>query len=95
MPVSQARALLGILFFISPLVGSCTRERTRPSFDPDLALLEIAKSLCAAPRTALQQYLADERRRTAWLHDSMRAALPDTFLSRLDSTLAEGLRRGS
>ena len=89
----QSRALLGILFLISSAVGSCTRERTRQSFDPDLALLEIAKGVCAAPRTTLKQYLADRRRPTTWAHDSTRVAR-DTLQSRLDSTLAQYVRTG-
>jgi len=89
----QSRALLGILFLISSAVGSCTSERTRQSFDPDLALLEIAKGVCAAPRTTLKHYLADRRRPTTWVHDSTRVAR-DTLQSRLDSTLAQYVRTG-
>jgi len=73
--------------------ASCTRERAQPSFDPDLALLDIAKTICAGPRSTLKRYLADQGRHTTWLRDSMRVG-PDTLWSRLDSTLADYMRIG-
>src|SRR5207249_10150492 len=77
-------------------LASCTPERSQPSsLDPDVALLGIAKSLCAAPRTSLRQYLADQRRPNR-LVDSMRMAdtQVDTLFSRFDSTLAGYIRTG-
>ncbi len=84
-------ALLGTLFLIS--WTSCARERAQSSFDTDLALLDIAKTICAAPGSTLRRYLSNEGRHTPWIRDSMRVG-PDTFWSRLDSTLADYTRTG-
>ena len=89
----RSLAFLGTLLLISSAWASCTRERTRPSIDPDLTLLDVARSLCAAPRTTLKRYLAAQGHQTIWLPDSLRAVL-DTLQPGLDSTLADDARRG-
>ena len=81
-------ALLGTLVLISSSWTSCARERTS-----DLVLLDLARSLCAAPRPALQGFLASRGHQTTWLPDTVRAIL-DTMQPRLDSTLADYTRRG-
>ncbi len=88
--VRRSSPLLGTLFLIS--WASCSRERARPPFDPDLALLDIAKTVCAAPRSTLRAYLTDRGHHTAWLRDM--GVGPDTLWARLDSTLADATRRG-
>ena len=81
-------ALLGTLVLISSSWTSCARERTS-----DLMLLDLARSICAAPRATLQGFLVAQGHQTTWLPDTVRAIL-DTMRPRLDSTLADYARRG-
>ncbi len=94
VPMRETGALLGV-FLLSAVLASCTRERALPSFDPAAALLDIARSACAAPRSTLQGYVADRRRHTRQ-YDSIRTAHSDldTTLSHLDSDLAGYVRTG-
>jgi hypothetical protein len=79
-------AVVSTLFFIS---SGCTRERTRPSLDPSLTLLDVARNLCAAPRATLQRYLASHGHQTIWLPDSLRAILDTMRRPHLESTFAD------
>jgi len=81
-------AVLGSLVLISSSWTSCAREPTS-----DLVLLDLARSICAAPRATLQGFLAAQGHQTTWLPDTVRAIL-DTMRPRLDSTLADYTRRG-
>ena len=56
-------------------------------------LLDLARSICAAPRATLQGFLVAQGHQTTWLPDTVRAIL-DTMRPRLDSTLADYARRG-
>ncbi len=94
VPMRETGVLFGVLL-LSAVSAGCTRERPRPSFDPAAALLDIARSSCAAPRSTLKQYVADRRRHTRQ-YDSIRTAHSDldTTLSHLDSDLAGYVRTG-
>ena len=86
-------ALLGTLFLISSNWTSCTGDPTRRSLDASLTLLDVARNLCAAPRTTLRRYLAAHGHQAIWLPDTLRAVL-DTMRPRLHNTLADLGRRG-
>ena len=86
-------ALLGALLLMSSSWTNCTRERTQRPLDPDQTLLDVARSMCAAPRATLQGFLAAQGHQTTWLPDTVRAIL-DTMQPRLDGTLADYTRRG-